>query len=114
MLISVLLLSFTLLAIQPVVLNFEADVHGGFGDIKPSTDMNSKTITSFKNPLNGDKINLNSNLTFNTSLNKFNATAHFKGQVEVPAYVLAMAAYSNRGDIELLHVQNISKQKVYK
>jgi len=94
--LSLILFIFALIAVQPVIINFKADIHGGFGDVASIANSDFSTSTSFKNPLNGDRIELNPNLKINTSLNRFNATAHVEGRVEVPAYMLAMAAYSNQ------------------
>lgn len=123
--LSVLMFVFALIMTQPVILYFEADMQGGFGDdagivntITPT--INTKSL-NFKNPLTGEKTNLFGDtatqipsIKVNTALNEFNASVHIKGQVEVPVYVLALAAYSKMGsspklDPDFMNYTNITE-----
>lgn len=105
-LIAFLFVIIAIIVTQPVRLSFEADVVSTFGDIttvaKSDTPPISVPSLGFKNPLNGKQIELYNGsevgmptVKINSSFNGFNVTAHIKGNIEAPVYVLILAAASN-------------------
>jgi len=105
-LIAFLFVIIAIIVTQPVKLSFEADVVGTFGDITTVAKSDSPPVTvpslEFKNPLNGKSIELYNGteigmptVKINSSFDGFNVTAHIKGNIEAPVYVLVLAAMSN-------------------
>ena len=119
--LSVMLFVVALILTQPVILYFEADIQGGFGDITMIENTITPTIKTepltFTNPVTGKTTDLFAgtsaelpSIKVDTALNKFNVSVHIKGQVEAPVYVLALAAYSkmNKPESDIVNYSNLN------
>ncbi len=127
MFLSVMAFVIALIMTQPVILYFEADIQGGFGDVASIENTITPTIKTepltFTNPLTGKTTELFAgssaelpSIKVDTTLNKFNASAHIKGQIEAPVYVLAAVAYLKmshpKPDTEIMNYTDTNMSRV--